>query len=658
MQEFTCCIASQCEMQGRIIMLDFFRTVNETLWGGSPFQYFFYLSIAAILLSEKRRSVRIILGWYPLVFYIAMFNPLTYRIMLPFFYWDQVPYYCRMFSMCPILYCIGYGLFALIRKTEGFMTLLVVTAACGAIAFTGRIVYREPWMQKAQNFEKVPADVLEITALIPEKEKPVCLAVPASLSAYIRQVDANILTPYGRVVDSFGGAIVSHEPNVKNIMVEAGRRSVDYITVRKLDTVKAAFDAEGYTPFGETDNYYVYAVSGVRKTKRTLNEKRQIALSATFDAEGNPEQNAQGYAAVAYEYDEHSFISRYTYYDAEGNRTALPSGISAVAQTHTFSGLLETETYLDIHDEPLAAGFVSRKLQYDRKKNKIRESYYDAEGNPMAHTDLLYASHSWTYDAEDRILSERFYGPDNRLILNKFGYAGIDYEYTEGGRVHSVTYVDEQEKPVISSDGYASVIQEYDEQGRVAVRKMFDNEGNPSALYGVLAELRYEYREDGDLSVIRCFDANGSELPMGSAYLHSYLQSLLNRDVTVFISIKDEGVSSLTSTLREDLHELGTQIDLKGKERNSYVAVISPQETIEEINEASPVNAKGTVQGIPYQIVSAGFTSGNSSSIMIGGAEYSKNSRGMNIAVFDNQTKTVIDSFAIDTYLKEMPVIR
>ena len=49
---------------------------------------------------------------------------------------------------------------------------------------------------------------------------------------------------------------------------------------------------------------------------------------------------------------------------------------------------------------------------------------------------------------------------------------------------------------------------------------------------------------------------------------------------------------------------------------------------------------------------------GDYSSIVIGDVEYSVNQRGINIVVYDNQARQVIDTLGFDTHAREMTVRR
>ena len=60
-------------------MLAFFQTVHQNVWGGSIFEWLFYISVLFILVFEKRREVKIIFALYSIAFHIIVYNPLNYR---------------------------------------------------------------------------------------------------------------------------------------------------------------------------------------------------------------------------------------------------------------------------------------------------------------------------------------------------------------------------------------------------------------------------------------------------------------------------------------------------------------------------------------------------------------------------------------------------
>lgn len=133
--------------------------------------------------------------------------------------------------------------------------------------------------------------------------------------------------------------------------------------------------------------------------------------------------------------------------------------------------------------------------------------------------------------------------------------------------------------------------------------------------------------------------------------LERYIEAVNDPRYTVFMSIKDEGTNALTEGIKAKMRELGLKTDLTGKLRNSYYAVISADGIVEDVSDAK-LETGGTIQktGAEYTIVSAGFECGDYSSIIIDGVEYSRNSRGLNIVVYNNESGQVVDAVCFDTY--------
>lgn len=138
------------------------------------------------------------------------------------------------------------------------------------------------------------------------------------------------------------------------------------------------------------------------------------------------------------------------------------------------------------------------------------------------------------------------------------------------------------------------------------------------------------------------------------ADIDEYLAALQDKRYSVFISAKDECSSCLKPSTIEKLRGLGLQAALQGEYRCSYLAVVSDGEVVERIGY-DILEAEGTVRDglVMYSIASAGYERGNVSSIVIGKAESSKNGRGLNIVVYNNDTKKIVDSVCFDTFAEE-----
>ena len=134
--------------------------------------------------------------------------------------------------------------------------------------------------------------------------------------------------------------------------------------------------------------------------------------------------------------------------------------------------------------------------------------------------------------------------------------------------------------------------------------------------------------------------------------INEYLQIINDDKYTIFISVSGDSSAGLTEEINQNLKSLGINNDFEGKYGWSYCAVISPETGINEETGAEKVMCQGSIRNRKtfYSISSMGEVSGSSgSSIVIDWEEYSKNSRGMNIVVYDNSLMKVVDAVCYNT---------
>lgn len=74
--------------------------------------------------------------------------------------------------------------------------------------------------------------------------------------------------------------------------------------------------------------------------------------------------------------------------------------------------------------------------------------------------------------------------------------------------------------------------------------------------------------------------------------------------------------------------------------------------------DKEPSAWKGDIDGLSINIVSKVWNNGNWSEIKINGIDYSVNARGLNIVVFDKQSRILVDSVAFDTHVYALTCIR
>lgn len=158
-----------------------------------------------------------------------------------------------------------------------------------------------------------------------------------------------------------------------------------------------------------------------------------------------------------------------------------------------------------------------------------------------------------------------------------------------------------------------------------------------------------ETREDHAFMVDLCsLDHTGE--------IDAYLSALDHDSFTIILVSKDEFTGSLRESTIEILQDLGLSADLIGQEGCHYLAVISDGEVLLEQLSFDPIEYRGAVKEgyLPLYALSARDEWGNGlTSVQIDGEEYSKNESGLNVIVYNNQTRKIVDSVWFNTYEPE-----
>ena len=137
--------------------------------------------------------------------------------------------------------------------------------------------------------------------------------------------------------------------------------------------------------------------------------------------------------------------------------------------------------------------------------------------------------------------------------------------------------------------------------------------------------------------------------------IDEYLEFIKGSDFTVFISVRDEASNNLSDSTKDILRSLNLTTEWNDEmRRKAYIAIFDRDHVITEMvakeRTGEPLMVTGNIDGISYSVLSAGYENdgGADSSIIMDGIEWSRKSRGFNIAVlFDGK---VVDSVGFDTW--------
>lgn len=460
-------------------LISYFQTSDNIFWGNDIYRWWFYLSIILIIILEKRKMVKRVYAIYPIIFYIALFNPIIYEV-IKFFSGGLWQYYARLYSMLPLPYTLALATILLIdgvlkltnsdklkikeqnennQPLRHMLRIALVFGAFSLIVFGGTNVYLQDWMQESQNIGKVPNEAIWICNVL-HSEEGITIAVPASLSSYIRQIDASLFMPYGRHMNSLGNALSQNNPDPVYVMSEAGKEACNYIVIYNNEENKESFSKVGYEPEHTIGNYMVYAVNGVPRKKNIYDKRHYLIEEKYLDEKGSPVLHGSGYSAVQYTYDQIGNRVMTTYLDENGEPTD-PDGYASIRRFYTsFSRQIASQTYLSPEGMPIKIfGRVETRYEYDANRNLIRESYFDEKGQPMERTDQSYASKRIVYNEKGRKIGEEYYNIEGERTNSSLGYASYQRILGSSGEIIGETYYDENSIAIgsVSTEGNNSI---------------------------------------------------------------------------------------------------------------------------------------------------------------------------------------------------------
>lgn len=132
--------------------------------------------------------------------------------------------------------------------------------------------------------------------------------------------------------------------------------------------------------------------------------------------------------------------------------------------------------------------------------------------------------------------------------------------------------------------------------------------------------------------------------------IYEYMELLKDDRYTVFMAVRDDASGAMNEQLVNCLYTLGLSTNLMDNFRCSYYAVVENGNVKENVGREE-VQTEGLLRNgkSTYLVSSAGMDAGDRCSIVIDNKEYAKNRRGLNLVVYNNESKKVIDSVCFDT---------
>ena len=126
-----------------------------------------------------------------------------------------------------------------------------------------------------------------------------------------------------------------------------------------------------------------------------------------------------------------------------------------------------------------------------------------------------------------------------------------------------------------------------------------------------------------------------------------YLEEIDQPRYTVLMAAQSDMAFCVTDEVKKAFKRMG--FDLTSKEYEGYYGVKS-DEKISQDSDKGALHFVGSARNnlVDYSIISKGYYAGNDCSIKIDDVEYAKQGNGLNIVIYCNDTRRVIDSVVFD----------
>ena len=252
------------------------------------------------------------------------------------------------------------------------------------------------------------------------------------------------------------------------------------------------------------------------ETWQTYDKYDRMIRISWFDGAGNP-ISAGGAHTTAYEYTSRGLVSLETYYD-ESEQAVAVGGIYGVSRTYTPFGRIDTETWLDENGNPMAnaEGYAAVRYDYDLTNASAVEKYFsyylDTDGEPCEAKNGAWGISMLYYPAT--MVHEITYLDEDGYAVNiTDGYAKLAYEEDENGNRVWEGYYDKHGGQTECKDGYFSRECEYDSAGRLISERYLDRYNKLTNNAEGVAGWNGYYDAEGNLIITSIYDKDRSALP-------------------------------------------------------------------------------------------------------------------------------------------------
>lgn len=223
----------------------------------------YLLSLVYLFRKEKRKPVRILLIYVPVILLLLYFNPLFAALVYGA---AGGEIYYRILWLLPITVVIAYTCVRIYGDLKGPAKGLWAAAAAVLVMVSGSYIYDNPYFHEAENQYHVPDSVVDICNAIRVPGREVRAVFPIELVQYVRQYSPVVCMPYGREVtverwnydNRLCDAMESEVVDLAVLAPLAKEAECHYIILRQDKKVIGRVEDYNWIWFGGTEDYTIY----------------------------------------------------------------------------------------------------------------------------------------------------------------------------------------------------------------------------------------------------------------------------------------------------------------------------------------------------------------------------------------------------------------
>lgn len=223
----------------------------------------YLLSLIYLYVKEKRKPLRILLVYVPLVILLLYFNPLFAELLYGVI-GNEI--YYRIIWLLPITVVIAFSCVQIYGELKGIHRGIWAIAAAALMMVSGSYIYENPYFTRAENSYHVPDSVVSICDAIKVEGREVMAVFPIELVQYVRQYSPVVCMPYGREItvatwnhlSDLCDAMEAEKIDLALIAPLAKEEGCHYIILRKDKEMSGRTEEYNWVWYGETEEYTIY----------------------------------------------------------------------------------------------------------------------------------------------------------------------------------------------------------------------------------------------------------------------------------------------------------------------------------------------------------------------------------------------------------------